>query len=357
MRYYYCQHYNMATDVACCLNCQHENKIVFNDRIACPAIRLINNRNINVAMPLNPDTTISVQELLPETDNNRILILREHGGIGDIICITPTIKALWHEYHIPIDFYCKPQYKAVLKNNPYIATIITDKDLCQQKKHDYYMYFDFDNPCPIYIYEKDCLKNKKPITKPYIDLFCEQAGINPDSKFPDLFVEPLIDNSTRKWLARYPKPWIGLAPISERPYKNWLKGIKQLAQLIKAKFNTTLFILHKKELHIPDTISFNADLDIIIGIINNLDLIISVDTGIIHIAGTLKKPTIGLFGSTNPYRILTYYKTVDWIWEKDKLDCCPCYFQPECIVYPPACMKAITPEMIMNKIIFALKGE
>jgi ADP-heptose:LPS heptosyltransferase len=46
------------------------------------------------------------------------------------------------------------------------------------------------------------------------------------------------------------------------------------------------------------------------------------DSGAMHLAGALGIPTVGIFGSTNPYRTGPLGPRAQFIW--NKIDCAPC---------------------------------
>ncbi len=78
------------------------------------------------------------------------------------------------------------------------------------------------------------------------------------------------------------------------------------------------------------------------------DLLLSNDTGPMHIADALGKPVVSVFGPTEPRRTGPYYQR-DGVVRID-LPCAPC-LKPHCSLRPPLqCLLAITPEMVCAKI-------
>lgn len=76
--------------------------------------------------------------------------------------------------------------------------------------------------------------------------------------------------------------------------------------------------------------------------------VVSVDTGLGHLAGALGLPTVGIYGSTDP--ILTGIRGVNAkTLASDHLPCIPCkkrhckFSQDDCKIYPP-CLAEATPE-------------
>jgi heptosyltransferase I len=77
-------------------------------------------------------------------------------------------------------------------------------------------------------------------------------------------------------------------------------------------------------------------------------LVLSNDTGPMHIAAALGKPVVSLFGPTEPRRTGPY-RQADRVLRVD-LPCAPC-LKPRCVHEQPlACLHAITPESVCAKI-------
>ncbi|BDU51122.1 glycosyltransferase family 9 protein [Haliovirga abyssi] len=105
--------------------------------------------------------------------------------------------------------------------------------------------------------------------------------------------------------------WIGLQIISGRENKNWEldKWNKLILKILKSSKNVKIYLLGSKldkekieNLVINErviNVAGNFKLDEIIDFINELDLLISVDTMAVHIANALNKKLIALYGPTN----------------------------------------------------------
>lgn len=83
------------------------------------------------------------------------------------------------------------------------------------------------------------------------------------------------------------------------------------------------------------------------------DLLVTGDTGPMHMAVAVGTPTVALFGSTNPDRTGPYGArnvVLDM-----RLDCSPCYRKPTCEGRVD-CMRAITPEYAFRTVVEKLGG-
>lgn len=63
----------------------------------------------------------------------------------------------------------------------------------------------------------------------------------------------------------------------------------------------------------------------LIGVFQQADIIVTHDSGPLHLAGLTKTPLIALFGPTNPWEKVPHRDNVVTVWQHEKYNCCPCY--------------------------------
>lgn len=97
-----------------------------------------------------------------------------------------------------------------------------------------------------------------------------------------------------------------------------------------------------------------TDMALTIGWLCQCEVVVGSDTGILHLASALKRKTIGLYGPTPPNQFRPYGNTGDYI-ETD-CQCRYCYGNSRRMYKcrENVCMKAISPEMVANKILATL---
>jgi ADP-heptose:LPS heptosyltransferase len=156
-------------------------------------------------------------------------------------------------------------------------------------------------------------------------------GINPTSKsairvIPPEYVEPLTDMLIRR---------LGATVVLMGKTEHWNRDLTR--------------INGNKIINLLDTTSEND----LITLTSRMDLVITPDTGALHIAAALKKKCLGLFGPIDPATRTAYYPTVKTIYPKGELSCIPCWDIPGCCNngHPGAdCMRLITPEKIVKAV-------
>ncbi|MFL5734606.1 MAG: glycosyltransferase family 9 protein, partial [Chloroflexia bacterium] len=102
---------------------------------------------------------------------------------------------------------------------------------------------------------------------------------------------------------------IGLVPSTNMVIKRWplSKWLNLDASLREAGYRTLLFCdrpdsptQHTFAREGSSAIHVHTSLDKVAGLLDKCDLVVGVDTGLLHMAGALDVPWVGLFGPTNP---------------------------------------------------------
>ncbi|MFN3504760.1 MAG: lipopolysaccharide heptosyltransferase II [Caldimicrobium sp.] len=164
----------------------------------------------------------------------------------------------------------------------------------------------------------------------------------------------------RKGLEVGKSPLILIAPgAAYGPAKKWPEECyKKLAKkLVKKGFNI-LIVGSEAEKKLGDYIKDGSEgifnlcgetkITTLAGIFWLANLLISNDSGLMHLGAALKIPQIALFGSTDPE--LTSPLNPKAIVLKIELDCSPC-FKRQCPKGHYNCLRGITPEAVLQKIL------
>lgn len=322
---------------------------------------------------------------------NKILIIRL-SSLGDIILTTPLIRSIKKKYpHIIIDYLTKLEYKEVLIQNRNLNEIIfypkeNEKRnleyLISSIQKDYDLIIDLQNNLRSrqitrnfktkvvrfkkYSFRKfllvwtkiNLLKNFPPIPERYaktINITLDDEGvelysnIQPNTKIVNL------------------KNLIGICPGGKHFTKRYpLEYQIQLCRLLlDNNYNVVLFggeidkeICQQIESSLPNVINLQNEDNLLqtISDMNLCDTIICNDSGLMHLASSLNKKLIVIFGSTVKEFGFMPYKSEDAIiLENNQIKCRPCSHigRNNCPKGHFNCMKFILPEkifQIINKI-------
>lgn len=193
------------------------------------------------------------------------------------------------------------------------------------------------------------------LTKEVLKLFnfenLEEIGEIPEAVFPEVsFPEFLNPNQF----------YVSLIPKGRWETKNWaLEKWEQLIHLLMKEKQINLLILgspedlalkrwaKKLENSYPSLKSLVGQIKLsqVIAVLKFSKLVVTVDTGPMHIASALKVPTVALFGPTSPERTGPWGK--NYIVIKSSISCSPC-FKKNCST--KECMERISPYQVREAI-------
>jgi len=221
------------------------------------------------------------------------------------------------------------------------------------------------------------IRKKNKILKPlehtverYLKVF-EKAGLPaPLRKGPWINVDPdskIYASEYFKSLGIFKKDtlWIGFAPFAGHALKEWpMYKSKNLVKLIVREFNARLFLFgsndEKSKLeeirqglencHIVSggILGIRGEL----GIMDRMDIVIGMDSSNVHVAALLKKPVIGIYGTTHPYSGFGPFGQEETGVIQVDLPCRPCsiYGNTTCYRKDFACMELIDPADVIKRM-------
>jgi len=129
------------------------------------------------------------------------------------------------------------------------------------------------------------------------------------------------------------------AALGERGWAVWLLGARVDAQpcedVVRAGGGRAT------------SLAGRTSLDEAIELIGQADLVVSNDSGLMHIAAALQVPQVAIFGSSSPLHTppLSARAKVLWL----RLECSPC-FERECPLGHLRCLRDIAPERVLQEI-------
>ncbi len=158
-----------------------------------------------------------------------------------------------------------------------------------------------------------------------------------------------------KFLEKYKRPIVGIQLKASSWVRNPVPNeILRLIRMLRHNgFTVIVMDNHKFEFKDEGIINMSGGYNIreVAAIISKTNLMITPDSGLMHFSGHFKKPTVAIFGGSDPKCRLKYYTTVYPILTTPKLDCQFCwshsYYCPKGI-NPAPCLANIKAENIFN---------
>ena len=191
----------------------------------------------------------------------------------------------------------------------------------------------------------------------------------PDYPFPKIGIEQHFLSATLTQFAlKKTKPIVAFCPGAEygsakrwpAPYfaklgDDWVAKGYQVLLLGSEKDQavTTKILAHTQQ---PDTfinLAGKTSLKEVIALLQTASIVVSNDSGLMHIAAAVNTPLVALYGSSDPLFTPPLSKNNKII--SLGLECSPC-FKRECPLGTLACLEGITPARV-NKQMMALTGE
>lgn len=291
----------------------------------------------------------------------KFLIIR-FSSIGDIVLTTPVIRCLRKKFtEAAIYFLTKKKFAGIVESNPYLTKVITlDEDILdtieilKDEKFDAVIDLHYNlrtlrikqalKGIPFYSFNK--LNTQKWIytsfkinTMPHehiVDRYMETVknfGVVNDNKGLDFFIPEKDKVKDNDIPFSHSQGYIAIA-IGAAHYTKKLP-VDKLKELCE-KINYPIILLGGKEdydnggeiSNVDEVKIYNAcgkfSLNESADIIRRSNLIISHDTGLMHIAAAFKKMIFSVWGNTVPSFGMYPYETEYKIFQVNKLWCRPC---------------------------------
>lgn len=291
----------------------------------------------------------------------KFLIIR-FSSIGDIVLTTPVVRCLRNKYpDAVIHYLTKKKFATILQSNPYIDKVIMLEDglksiLIDLEKENYDGIIDLHHnlrtlqiknhlrEVPFYTFHKLNIKkwiytNFKINLMPHkhiVDRYLApvaKLGVTNDGKGLDYFIpeNDLVKNDDIPF--SHSQGYVAIAiGAAHNTKKLPVDKLKELAGKIKyptillggnEDFESGEKIAEQDPVKIYNAcgkFSLNESADIV----RNAKLVITHDTGLMHIAAAFKKNILSVWGNTVPSFGMTPYQTMYEVFQINKLWCRPC---------------------------------
>ena len=324
-------------------------------------------------------------------NNNSIpkIIIRTPNWLGDLIISTGFIKAVLERYPLSeVDIIVKSGFERLPLPHRGKIEIFDPKDTTagrfgkKLRNSNYNIFYilppSFSSAWMSFISNvpkrigysghlrgfllSDAIKYKKKqrsehILKEYLNLIDSEIPI--ENYLPYLkTTKNWIENNLNAFIHKLPKSYIVFSPGAiYGPAKRWpIRNFRKLALKMKEVFNISILVLGTNQEKIygseiaqdyewVENFCGQTSLTELIAILAKARLLVSNDSGIMHLMSALQLPQIAIFGSTST--IWTSPKNQKAILLTKNLPCSPC-FARTCRYNHYECLKKITPELVFQ---------
>lgn len=334
---------------------------------------------------------------------NKILIIRL-SSIGDVLLTTPVIRHLKNKFPGgQIDFVVKKEFADLLKYHPGIGHLYqydkndevnSLKKIRQQIRNQHYdLIIDLHKNFRSYYLTtgsgaKNIVRYKKgifqrfllvkfklnlykaviPIYQRYLNCL-NYYGIRHDGQGLDIFFDQKIE---KMFIADYANFLnhssgliIGIAPGAKHVTKQWtVEGFSSVIDFFVRNKNARIILFGSNaEQEIIQSLSIDqyslvlnacGRLSLLetAALMSHCDLVLTNDSGLMHLAAALKKKVVAIFGSTTEELGFFPYTTQHIVVQNETLKCRPCSHigRKKCPKRHFKCMKEITAEQVIGAI-------
>jgi ADP-heptose:LPS heptosyltransferase len=316
------------------------------------------------------------QDKIP-SQRKRILIVSTT-GLGDTLWATPAIRALKETYPLSkISVLTSPVGKSVLQNNPHLSTIFLLRDplvfFKLRKEHfDTILIFHASQrivfPLCFFLRASEIIATEG-LNKGLDSLLTQRVAQQPiheierrlqitsaiGAKTSDFSMELPFTNNEKVFETSL--PLIGFNPGSKDRFKQWDPAcFVKLGQMLRGQLPCQIVITGGRgeealaeeiASQIPGAISLAGKLSIdqLAALIKQMAVMVSNDTGPMHIAFAMKTPTVALFCPTDPKLCGPYHPTFPVAVISKPITCTPC-LKKKCRL--PFCLYQISPEEVLS---------
>lgn len=160
--------------------------------------------------------------------------------------------------------------------------------------------------------------------------------------------------------------WIGIAPFAKHPAKVYpLEKMEQVIKALSERENTTVFLFgggEEEKRQIAELCAKYPNVEAAqsqqglkgeLALMGQLDVMLSMDSANMHLASLVGTRVVSIWGGTHPYAGFLGWNQKESDCVQLDLPCRPCsvYGNKPCHRGDYACMKGITPEQIIEKLV------
>lgn len=311
-----------------------------------------------------------------------IVVARQLGGIGDVISLSCVFRGLREKFPghtlkcVTANIYLGGALTDIAEHNPFIDEIIVIEPYegCSARTKE--VWNQYYGGCPnieaellwqkadkafclntaCVDYEWEAMNSDHGIEKPRYQIWCEAAEVTPSSYAPCYRITQAEQDTARAIFDRRgfrDKPIVGVGcaacdskrGISLDKTAEICDGLKR-AGVIPVTIDATL--------QVPGIEAIvGTRLRDLMPLIKEMDALVSVDSGLLHMAGAVGTPVIGIFGPTDHrMRMGNYLGTATD--SRKLMPCAPCWYGYHCLKDPnPAkqfeCLKKIKSDIIVEE--------
>lgn len=289
----------------------------------------------------------------------RVVLVR-HGALGDVICTFPAIQALRTKYpKSEIIFYVGAAHLEIVKLSGVADRVIPVCDI----ERPFAPPLRAADRLFTMVYGDELDEGGPPAH--LVDEFCKLAGVTPQSRQPRIVLPTsalsMAANQTRL-VRRGTGPVIAAHPGPSWDVRLWTPAAwDQLCASLRRELDATMIQLGTEAAgsatpRIQGAVDWVNRHTIVetAAVLQSCDALIAIDSGLVHLAGAVGTPVVGLFGFTDP--LLRLPPVTPSLPVRVHLPCSGCHHRRPRLhwktgcPYDVECMRRISPGDVLSAV-------
>lgn len=309
----------------------------------------------------------------------RYTVLRQLGGLGDALMLTPVFRALKERdphCHVTVGtstLYMSGLLPMIFRGNPFIDAIQ------RVEPGEFVTYvtrlvrWEFreapNEVIPNCVVDTDCVidlnvicsmeetRTQPNVTEHRTDIWLRHCagGITVSDKRPVLVLDREELDAGRRWCEEHlgDGPRVGVVLQAHDPVRTWPHAGDMAIRLAIKGYRVVTLDMHRR-VHDQIPAVLGRPIRETAAVIAHLDAVISPDSGLLHVAGALGVPVLGLFGSTDGALRMREYAG-HWTDGRQVAPCAPCWYTKPCLKKRDTedhvvCMKRLNLPLVLQEL-------
>ena len=258
----------------------------------------------------------------PVTADTQRLLVFFPGGIGDVIALKPVLQKFKRE---------RPEVSVAVVSTVQDSLFIGDT----VSLYDYPVTETIANHYDAWVNIADMDRASVACELPVT--FAKYVGVEAPTEKPSIAVDPQIACAMSEYIRDRKRPAVGIHIASQSHFRSIPPALGALTMMelvsrgcdcyvVGGPQDRMSFIKDGKPSdppdHIYDMTQFLGPMEYYMGFLTQLDVLLTADTGALHIGGALSVPTLGVFGMTDGSQRTGYYPSVRYL--QAEKECSPC---------------------------------
>ena len=292
-----------------------------------------------------------LKQISKKLQQDKTFVIETYDGMGDVLMSLPTAKTL-HSLGWKVQYSVEPGNASILDNLDFVDKVYTSST--QIPLHLVKSYVSLSGR--LSEYSLDFNKQHRVYSTAYL---CGLRNQDLVTLKPTIVLSKEEKEYATELLKKYKKT-VGVCWYSYSSHRSYFRDYTQKLCTKLTSLGYTPIMLGTQKFKFEDCIDLvgKTSMRQLFALINQLDCVITADTGVLHVAGALDKPTIAIMGHIPAeWRCSTYKNCYPLVPDKTKVPCYPCsdrqWVAPEdrmCTQKEEGyCLRTITPDVILDK--------